>query len=609
MVMRSAQLGINMTTPVANEADWPELKCVRRATVVIDMVESVRMVQADPLAVIERWRRLVHQVRTHVLPGLSGRMVKHLGDGMLLDFERIPVAVAAARKIQRIALDGEAGFPEPEQIRLRAGVHCGDVMMDDLDVFGPSVNLAARLAGLARPGEIVISSEVRDGLVDGLDAEIEDMGWCWLKHVDEPIRAARIDCNASPGQATRLHSRSRGGSEAIGIAVLPFRTRSSEADVLSYGDILADDVIAQLSRMPQLRVISRLSTSAFRNRPADLSQAAEWLEVPYLVHGDHVEHAGEVRVNVQMVESDSQTVVMAGTYAASADEVRAGEGDLTDRIVAELCAALVGREVRRACTQPLPTLVSYTILLGAIALLHSLSLRDFNRSREMLTYLIERHPALPTPRAWLGLWHVMRVGQGWSADPAADAGIARSFIAAALDLDPTHALSLAVDGLVCAYVHKDLSTAGDRYAAALHSNPNEGLAWLFRSAWHAYQEEGEQAVSSALHAQRLSPLDPMKYYYDNFTSTAMLANGDLAGAIEYGQRSLRANRLHGPTLRILAIAHSLAGRAEPAAEMIRRMLELEPAFSVSAFMRRYPGRRQTQVDRYVQALREAGLPE
>ena len=127
---------------------------------------------------------------------------------------------------------------------------------------------------------------------------------------------------------------------------------------------------------------------------------------------------------------------------------------------------------------------------------------------------------------------------------------------------------------------------------------------LFRS----YREDGEQAVRCAMQAQRLSPLDPLRYYYDNFTSTALLSAGDLAGAIDYGHRSLRRNALHGPTLRVLAIAHALAGEMDAAQAVLARIHVLDPHFSLSLFRARYPGKDTAQVARYCDALRAAGVP-
>ncbi len=593
-----------MSEPTNDEAHWTDMHRVRRAMVVVDVVESVRLMRAYEADVIARWRRFVHEVRSDLLPPRGGRMVKSLGDGMLLEFATVHDAVAASLAIQAHIDPYNAQRELDEHLRLRIGIHVGEVVMDHIDAFGPAVNLTARLAGLAGPGEIVASAEVRAELAVGLDADVEDLGDCWLKHIDEPVRAARL---MAPGRQRMTMRTADAGEETIGVAVLPFVSRQATAGDDLLGDLLADDIIGRLSHLPQLRVISRLSTAAFRGRAASLEEIGAALGTAYVVHGTYVRGGGSVRLQVHLSERSTSAILWSGSEVAAENDVLLGDGAIVEPVVAQICSALVGAEVRRACSRPLPTLASYTILIGAVALLHSLSVRDFGRSREMLVYLSERHPGLATPRAWLGLWHVMRVGQGWSADPATDAAMARQLIAAALDLDPSHSLSLAIDGLVAAYVHKDLETAGQRYDAALKANPNEGLAWLYRSAWHAYREEGGDAVASALRAQSLSPLDPMKYYYDNFTSTAMLSAGDLAGTIDYGRRSLRANRMHGPTLRILAIAHSLAGDMPSAAAMVERILQLEPGFTVAAFRQRYPGQRPAQVERYAEALARAGL--
>ncbi len=594
--------------PIASSGKaLPELRKVRRAILVVDIAESVRLIQVHEADFINRWRSFVHEIRTELLPLHGGRLVKSLGDGMLLEFESVSCSVAVALNMQHRIAASNVGLPLSAALLLRMGIHVGDIVVDDLDSFGPAVNLAARLAGLGRPGEIIVSAEVRQHIAVGLDADVEDMGDCWLKHVDEPVRAARLLPMGLVRPILNPHY-SRGAQETIGVAVLPFTARIPAAATQALGELIADDTIAQLSRLPQLRVISRLSTAVFSGRQASLKEITTVLDVQYVVFGSYLCRGSEVRIDVQVVEREGGATIWAETFATTQHDIMAGSDVLVDRMVAGICAQLVGAEVRRACTQALPTLSSYTILLGAIAQLHSLAVCEFDQAREMLVYLTERHPALPTPRAWLGLWHVMRVGQGWSADAAQDAAKASQFIHVALDMDPGHALSLAIDGLVAAYVRKDLARAGERYDAALRANPNEGLAWLFRSAWHAYREEGDEGVAAALRAQSLSPLDPMRYYYDNFTSTALLAQGNLAGAIEYGRRSLRANRVHGPTLRILAIAHALSDDMDEARSMVGKMLELEPSFTVSAFRERYPGQRAAQVDRYAGALTAAGLP-
>ena len=548
------------STPEEDSARWAQAHRQRRALVVVDVVESVRLMQAREDDFIDRWRRFVNEVRADVLPALGGQMVKSLGDGMLLAFDEVAQAMTAAREMHARLRRHNADVPEDATLYLRAGVHVADIVVDEIDLFGAGVNLTQRLTTLAGPGETVASLAAVDAIVVGLDAEVEDLGDCFLKHLAEPVRAFRVDAAAStPG---RLAFRVDGpaAAELLTVAVLPLQNRvHPEAATDPVGHLLADDLIASMSGSPMLQVVSRLSSAALVGRAMALTDIGRLLKVDYLVHGSFAVSAGRMRVQCQLVEVGSAQVVHSLSVEGAEQDLLFGQADALADLAAELQRSMIRAEVRRACVAPMSTLKSYSILLGALSCMHSLSAHDFDRARAMLEYLVERHPRQGSARAWLGLWHVLRVGQGWSQDPAADAAAARSLVQVALDHDPGHALCLAINGLVSAYVHNDLPSAEQNYRAAIDANPNESLAWLYLSATHAYREDGGQAVECALKAQRLSPLDPLRYYYDNFTSTAMLAAGDHAGAIEYGERSLRRNAMHGPTLRTLAIAQALGG--------------------------------------------------
>ena len=170
---------------------------VVRAVLVVDVVESVRMMEDDEDDTVRRWRALVAQVLHDVPPRYGGRLVKSLGDGMMLEFEHAPGAVQAAFAIREICEKRNADASATRQMLLRMGAHIGPLIEDEHDVYGRSVNLAARIATLAGPGEIVVSAEIRDGLTAELDADVEDLGECYLKHVQHPVRAYRLGRRAS----------------------------------------------------------------------------------------------------------------------------------------------------------------------------------------------------------------------------------------------------------------------------------------------------------------------------------------------------------------------------------------------------------------------------
>ncbi|HET9206052.1 MAG TPA: adenylate/guanylate cyclase domain-containing protein, partial [Burkholderiaceae bacterium] len=384
----------------------------------MDVVESVRLLLTHEDDVIGRWRRFVADIRDAVLPKHGGRLVKSLGDGMLLEFESVIGAVSAAMELHSRVRAYNVDRPPSSELHLRAGLHNADIVVDELDVYGAGVNLASRLAALAGPDETIISPEARDAIVPGLDIDVEDLGECYLKHFTEPQRAYR----AGPvGSHSVMWSAAAAGSEeAVTVAVIPFASHG-DGDTAFVGDALADDLIVLLSRVPQFHVISRLSTAAFRNRSAEPQTLMQALGCQYAVHGTCVFIGDQVRVRAQLTDCTSSAVVWADAFDSRVAELLGGASPMIERIAHATCTAMVDAEIRHAQTASLPSLRSYTILLGAIALMHRLSPRDFERAREMLLYLCERHPRATSPRAWLGKWHVMRVAQGWSHDPHADA--------------------------------------------------------------------------------------------------------------------------------------------------------------------------------------------
>jgi adenylate cyclase len=203
---------------------------------------------------------------------------------------------------------------------------------------------------------------------------------------------------------------------------------------------------------------------------------------------------------------------------------------------------------------------------------------------------------------------VLRVVQGWSPDPQVDCAKALGFVMKSLDRDTQDGLALSIGGLVHAYLRKDLKAAGEHYAAALVGNPSEPLAWLFSATRSAYLGEGAEAETAATRALALSPIDPLRYFFDSLAATAAVGNGNWASAEQLSMRSLRANRTHASTWRTLAYAQVMLGKEVGARESVRELLKIEPGFSVSRFSERFPGRDGPMALPWAQALKVAGLP-
>jgi class 3 adenylate cyclase/tetratricopeptide (TPR) repeat protein len=596
-----------MTEPIDDDTAWPQLQRVRRAIVVVDVVESVRLMQADEAGVIDRWRRFVNLVRTQVLPVHGGRMVKSLGDGLLLEFATVPSAVQAAIDIQAAIGRPIGDRPEAERMQLRIGVHFAEVTSDEHDIYGTGVNLAARLTTLAGPGEIVASAQTRDALADGLDASVEDLGDCYMKHIDAPVRAFRV---GPPGRLPVIAPAApEPGPTRPTVAVIPLRMLGPQAEHQLIGDALADEIIAALSKTQALNVTSRMSTTVFKGRPDTPAQIAMHLGANYLISGSVQVSGQQLKVMIELVEAPGGRIVWADRLLGDLRAVWAAEDSMIATIVSEVGAAVMQHELQRASSHALPTVKSYSLLLGAIALMHRSSPAEFDTSKAMLDHLIERDRRHARPYAWLANWHALRVTQSRSDTPQVDIQLAFEHAQRALDRDPQCALALAIDGVLQLNLRKDIATARQRLDAALESNPNESLAWLFRGILHGFAAEGVPAEQASARALMLSPVDPMRHYYDSLASTAALGAGHYARAIELAERSLRVNRMHPSTYRSLAIAQSMSGLHDKARASVAELLKLTPSYTVSQF-RAVSGFAMGPLgDVFTQAFRSAGLPE
>lgn len=578
---------------------------VVRTVLVADVVESVRLMQADEAGTVQRWRSFVDHVLHKLLPGHDGRLVKSLGDGLMLEFPQVSTAVAVAFAMQEAVAHLNSGVPLELRIHLRIGLHVSPLVVDEHDIYGHGVNLAARLTTLAGPGEIVVSADVRDQLTPALDADIEDLGECYVKHLQHPVRAFRV---GAPGEQPVIEFGNLDGDLKPTIAVIPFSARSADPNDDVLGQILAEEIISVLSQSPDLHVVSRLSTTAFCGRNASLDTLNTHLHANYVLSGSYHVAGDRVTLKTELADARSSQVAWSKSLKGSVKGVVEGKDSLTAHLVEEVCTAMTLNEMQRAQGHALPTLESYTLLLGGIALMHRLSPRAFIRARAMLQALIDRSPRVATPYAWLAKWHVLRVQQGWSEDPAEDARIALDCTRRALDNDPTCSLALAVEGFAQANLLKRLDTAESRYELALSVNPNDSLAWLLLGTLHAFRGEGKQAVRDTRHALKLSPLDPLRYFYDSLAATAALSAQQYPRAIELAKRSLRLNCTHTSTLRALAISQWHYGAFDDARATVQQLLRLDPGFTISKYRERSPASGFPTWKPWSEALKAAGVP-
>ena len=577
-----------------------------KVLMVLDVVESVRLMEQDEDGFVQRWQHLVAQTVQRLLPLHGGRLVKSLGDGLMLEFATAQGCIKTAFALQYFTDQDNQDHPPERHIHLRMGAHLAEFVADKHDIYGSDVNLTARVTTLAGPRELVVTTELRDQLTAGLDADIEDLGECHLKHVKGPIRAYRV---GQAGHESVLPSANATVQDfRPTIAVIPFEARSNEPEHFVIGELIADGVIGQLSRSPDLRVISRLSTTAFRGRTGAMPDVAQRLDATFVLSGSYIASSGKLLVMAELADTRKNEIIWADRFAGDIGDLLQLESEILNTLATRASRALIDAEVQQSLVQPIPRLDSNALMLGGISMMHRSSAQEFHRGRSALDALVERHPRVATPRAWLAKWHTLRVLRGLSDNPEKDTALGLEQTRRALDISPEHALSLAIEGYVRCQLRGEAEVSRDLIARAIEINPNEPMAWLYQSVWSTMWGGSTQSVREAEVAAQLSPLDPLKYFFDVILAGSYSAVRNYDGAITLALRSLRANKDHMPALRVLLCAQGESGRDTEAAATLDQIFRLVPNFSVETYLAMGSAESPLR-QRLVSVLRGLNVPE
>lgn len=586
--------------------DLTAVRRVRRAIVFADLVESVRLFREHEAEAIERWRRYAAQVRDRLLSPWGGRLVRTAGDGFLIECERGASAVGLALAMHEALQAENEDRPASEAMLLRVGVHVGEVLFDQFEAYGSGVNLAQRLSMLAAPGGTVISPPVRDDLADGLQCQVVDLGMRYVKHLPEPVRAFSVRplADAEAGRQARL-----GPAEDLRptIAVVPFQAMPADPEHDALGHAMADDIIATLSRHPGMKVLSRLTTAAVREVAGDWSLLRQTLGASFVLSGRFYVRNGRVRLAAELCELRQGQVLWTASHQADVDALFEGQDDLVPQLVQQVTQQVLAHELVRVRSLPMDTLASYSLLLGAAGLLNSLVPTDFEHARSVLEHLVERHPRQATLHAMLSEWHVLRMVQGWTADPARESEGAWAHAQRAMDLDPMAPDALLADSSARIVKFGDFAGAETSCLQALSINPQLPMAWAQRSETQRAAGDPVAALASAEHALALSPLDPQRYMIESFAASAAYEAQRYGDAQRHAQASLRRHVLHAPPHLVLIAALWNDGQHEAArvaaAECRRHLPELRVGRRITA----KPGTASMESP-FARALLDAGLP-
>jgi len=555
--------------------------------------------------------------RTLVDPTIAthrGRIVKTTGDGMLVEFASAIDAAHCAVEVQRRMAAQNSDVPPEVRIQFRIGIHVGDIIIDDNDIFGDGVNIAARLEGIAEPGGVCISDDAQRQIRGKVQIAFEDMGLRTLKNIAEPMRAWRIKLDNSVAVAARapfLTERSRplGLPDKPSIAVLPFQNMSGDPEQEYFADGIVEDIITALSRFKSLFVIARNSTFTYKGRAVDIKQVGRDLGVRYVLEGSVRKAGNRVRITGQLLRADSSVHIWAERYDGELAEIF----ELQDRVARDVVGAIAPKleqaEIERARNKPTDNLDAYDYYLRGLACTYRMNRESVEEGMSLLEKAVELDPEFATAHG-LGAWcYYWRRVNGWTAAPDREAGDVARLAGSAATFGQDDAIALSYAGLALGHVAGEVEAGLALADRAVILNANLAIAWYASGSIRVLQGPLDEAIERMSRALRLSPLDPLTFCTLSYTALAEFLAGRADAAWPLAEQACRDQPHFMLALRIAAVSNAAAGRLAEARTFGARALRIDPSLSLSNLKARIGPLLPDRFAKYAAALRQAGVPD
>jgi TolB-like protein/class 3 adenylate cyclase len=583
------------------------------AILAADVAGSCRLIGIDEEGTLARLKALRRTLFDPKIAEHHGRIVKNTGDGAIAEFASVVDAVRCADEIQRGMAEQNIDVPQDKRIELRIGIHVGDIIIEENDIFGDGVNIAVRLEGIAEPGGISISDDARRQIRGKVDVTFEDLGSQSLKNIAEPMRVWRVPYGrAVPAVPTRLRvDDALALPDKPSIAVLPFTNLSSDPEQEYFADGMVDDIITALSHFKALFVIARNSSFTYKGRAVDVKQVGRELGVRYVLEGSVRKAANRVRITGQLVDTATGAHLWADRFDGGLGDVFDLQDRVTESVVGAIAPAVEKAEIERAKRKPTESLDAYAIYLRGLARFYQFAGRQVNdEALRLFNSAIEIDPDFASAYARAAACYAYARGNGWiSVTPNEIAEVTR-LAQRAVGLGKDDAMALAASGWALAFVVRDLEAGAGLIDRALVLNSNLAEAWFYGGWVKNYLGEPEPAIERFARAMRLSPLDPRVTAARAGTAHAHFFLGRYDEAASWAAMALQDNPDYQPGLRIAAASNAMAGRPEQAHQAVARLRQVNPALRVSTLKDVVgPYRRAEDLSRFEEGLRQAGLPE
>jgi TolB-like protein len=516
----------------------------------------------------------------------GGRIVKTTGDGLLAEFPSVVDAVRCAVEVQRGMAERNVAVPAPERIEFRIGINLGDVIVEEGDIFGDGVNIAARLESLAEPGGVLISNNVHDQVRDRLPFAFADLGDQQVKNIARPVRVYRVTAKETPMPEPALPL-----PDKPSIAVLPFQNISGDPEQEYFADGMVEEIITALSRIRWLFVIARNSSFTYKGQAVDVKQVGRELGVRYVLEGSVRKGGNRVRITAQLIEAETGAHLWADRFDGSLEDVF----DLQDKVAISVAGviepALQAAENRRSADRPTKDLTAYDLYLRALPNFASMGRERICEALDLLEKAIARDPLYAPALALAAMCtHTLHLNS-WTDSPDAARNQSVDYARRAIRAAGNDPFVLASAAFVFGYFGEDIEAAIALMDRSLAANPGFAYGWYWSSVLRLFAGQPDTAIEHMETSLRLNPRDRFGTPL-SVIGTAYFYKQEFDTAVAKLQASIQERPGYAISYRFLAACYAQMGRLDEAREVVERLRALTPVIVPPYIPARNPQHRE-----------------
>jgi TolB-like protein len=517
----------------------------------------------------------------------NGRLVKTTGDGLLVEFSSVVDALRCATELQAGVAERNTEIAADQRIEFRIGINVGDIVVEDGDIFGDGVNVAARLEGLAEPGGICVSALVQRDAAGKLDLAFEDLGEQTLKNIARPLQVYRVRVADGAKYASRP---SLALPDKPSIAVLPFSNMSGDPEQEYFVDGMVEEIITALSRIRWLFVIARNSTFTYKGRAVDVKQVGRELEVRYVLEGSVRKAGTQVRITGQLIDALTGTHLWADRFDGSLEDVFELQDKIAISVAGVIEPALQAAELGRSGDRPTNDLTAYDLYLRANAMFLS-SAKQIPEALRLLEQAIERDPRYGLALAWAAVCCFRLHFDSRSEDPEADRLKGADFARRALEVAGDDPGILANAALALGYFGEDIGAPMALADRALALNPSFARGWHASGVLRFWAGQPDVAIEHVEASLRLSPRARIGTPFSAIGG-AHFVSRRFDEAVPKLLLAIQEDPTYPQPYRWLAASYAHMGRLDEAREIVVRLRAITSPVVPSASFLRNPEHRE-----------------